>query len=415
MTQTESTIAIVHREQVPGTPSVYGPKDLENVVAMVREAISLLGGVEQFITPGDSVFIKPNVFSAQHPDEAATTDLRVLEAVLVTAKDARAGRVMVGENPAIALARDVLEAHGVGDMIRRYGAQIRCLDEEPHETVSVPGADVLHRVDFPRCVMEADRYLSLPKMKTHAMTHVTLGIKNNLGLLPEHEKKGRLHHEAIHQKLVDILRVRRPDLVLLDGILAGEGQGPTFVEPVSLNLIMAGADTVALDAVAGRVMGFDPFEVSTTRIAHTAGLGIADLDRIRIFGSSIEAVQRPFKRAVASPLGVAPNAHVYAGGACIVCQAITRFALDKMKIDGMLPAAGEFSIALGAEPPVPPLPAGKLILVGDCVPERVRSRGTFLDGCPPFTAARIIEALDLPVPKSLWGDAYRQQKAAGGK
>ena len=407
----DPSVSVVQRDAVPGTPSRYSPDDQKIVFQMIEEAVSLIGGIDQIIKPGDRVFIKPNVFSAQHPDEAATTDLRVLEATIQLVKDAGAGAVLVGENPAIALARHVLEANGLGDMVRRYGAKVVYLDEEENQTVMVPGADVMHQVEFPRCVLEADRYISLPKMKTHAMTLVTLGIKNSLGLLPEHEKKGRLHHEAIHQKLVDIMRVKRPDLVILDGIVAGEGQGPTFVEPIQFNMIMAGTDTVALDAVASVIMGFDPFEVTTTRIAHTAGLGTADLEKINVCGRSIDEVRRPFKRAVHSPIGFAPNAHIYVGGGCIVCQTIARFALDKMKMDGTLETAGEFSLAIGANPPIPQTPPGKLILMGDCIPENIRESGIFLDGCPAFTAARIIEALEIPVPKELWGDEYTKKKA----
>jgi hypothetical protein len=251
-------------------------------------------------------------------------------------------------------------------------------------------------------------------MKTHAMTLVTLGIKNSLGLLPEHEKKGRLHHEAIHQKLVDIMRVKKPVLVILDGIIAGEGQGPTFVEPVPLNMIMASTDTVALDAVASLIMGVDPFEVTTTRTAHTAGLGTADVSQIEVFGKQIDEIRRPFKRAVHSPIGVAPNAHIYVGGGCVVCQSIARFALDKMKMDGTIASAGDFSLAIGTDPPIPPDPQGKLILMGDCIPEKIRDEGIFLDGCPAFTAARIIDALEVPVPKDLWGDKYCNEKAVLG-
>jgi hypothetical protein len=102
------------------------------------------------------------------------------------------------------------------------------------------------------------------------------------------------------------------------------------------------------------------------------------------------------------------------GGGCVVCQSIARFALDKMKIDGTIDAAGEFSLAIGADPPIPKNPPGKLILMGDCIPEKMRDRGVFLDGCPAFTAARIIETLEIPVPKDLWGDDYCNQKAVIG-
>ncbi|MBW1960859.1 MAG: DUF362 domain-containing protein [Deltaproteobacteria bacterium] len=414
MNEIRSTVAIVKRETIPGTPSAYSAKELAIVKEMIDEAVSLIGGFKALIKTGDRVFIKPNIFSAQHPDQATITDPRVLEATVQLVKDMGAVEIQVGENPAIALARDVMEANGLGERLRRYGMKVVYLDQQPHEKVTVPGADVMHEVDFPECVLKADRYISLPKMKTHAMTLVTLGIKNSLGLLPEHEKKGRLHHEAIHQKLVDIMRIKRPDLVVLDGIIAGEGQGPIFIEPVPLKLILSSTDTVALDAVASSIMGLDPFEVTTTRIAHTAGLGTADLNNISIRGRQIDEVRRSFKRAVHSPIGFAPNAHVYVGGGCVVCQSIARFALDKMKMDGILESAGEFSLAIGTNPPVPEAPPGKLILLGDCVPEDIRHRGIFLDGCPAFTAARIIDALGISVPQQLWKDDYRRQKAVIG-
>ena len=170
MNNINSTVAIVKRESVSGIPSAYTEDDLKIVNGIIGEAVSLIGGFETIINPGDCVFVKPNVFSSQHPDEAATTDLRVLEATLQLVKDAGAGEILVGENPAIALAKDVLEANGLGAIVRRYGGKVIYLDQEPHETVTVPGADVMHQVDFPKIVLEADRYISLPKMKTHAMT-----------------------------------------------------------------------------------------------------------------------------------------------------------------------------------------------------------------------------------------------------
>ena len=83
----KSIVSVVQRAWVPGTPSRYAIEDLKIVKEMICEAISPFGGVAKIIKPTDRIFVKPNVFSSQHPDEAATTDLRVVEATLQILKD----------------------------------------------------------------------------------------------------------------------------------------------------------------------------------------------------------------------------------------------------------------------------------------------------------------------------------------
>jgi uncharacterized protein (DUF362 family) len=107
------------------------------------------------------------------------------------------------------------------------------------------------------------------------------------------EDKMRFHREDIYPKLVDVLRVIKPDLVIIDGILAGEGLGPIYPDPVEMNLIITSTDVVAISSA---VMGIDPFDVATTRLAHTEGIGIGDLNFIEVKGKKIEEVKRYFRR-----------------------------------------------------------------------------------------------------------------------
>ncbi len=100
----------------------------------------------------------------------------------------------------------------------------------------------------------------------------------------------------LDQHLVDILKVRKPDLTLVDGLIAMEGMGAgEGGTPLPMGLVLAGADTVAGDSACTRGMGSDnPMIVSTTRIAAHDGLGIADPGRIKAAGESVEAVMKKF-------------------------------------------------------------------------------------------------------------------------
>jgi len=192
-------------------------------------------------------------------------------------------------------------------------------------------------------VLEADVFITVPKMKAHLFTEVTLDLKNQQGIFLWGDKQ-RAHRTDLDQKFPDLYKVVKPSLAIVDGIWAIQGQGPAPFREVDvikdMNTIITGKDSVAVDAVASAVMGFDPFEVRTTRIAHQEGLGEADLRNIEIKGKRIEEVRRIFRRADPDPRGVYPNVNVYANGACSGCLSSIRFLLDLMDGLGILEERG---------------------------------------------------------------------------
>jgi uncharacterized protein (DUF362 family) len=145
----------------------------------------------------------------------------------------------------------------------------------------------------PRIVTES-AIISAAKLKTHASTKVTLGMKNMFGLLPD-KFKGKYHARGISKVVVDINTVLKPALTLIDGFVGMEGKGPTDGTPIKMDLIIAGKDVVATDATAARVMGFDPMEISHIRRAYEKGLG--NIENIEIVGSKLEDVRQVFKRS----------------------------------------------------------------------------------------------------------------------
>jgi hypothetical protein len=128
--------------------------------------------------------------------------------------------------------------------------------------------------------------IHLPTVKTHGHTVTTGAIKNAFGgLIPKYRHHA---HKNIHLILVDLLAIQKEIhksiFAAMDGSVCGDGAGPRVMEPYMGNIILAGFDQVAVDAVSAKIMGFDPLKIDYIKISHDRGLGIGDLDQIDIVG-----------------------------------------------------------------------------------------------------------------------------------
>ena len=137
----------------------------------------------------------------------------------------------------------------------------------------------------------------LPTVKTHVFTTLTGAMKNAFGGLLN--RKRHWTHSVIHETLVDLLNIQKeihPGIFAVsDGTFAGDGPGPRAMRWHAKNVILAGADQVAVDAVAARMMGFDPMSVKFIRLAHEMGLGCGDTERIDVVGADIAGVNWHFE------------------------------------------------------------------------------------------------------------------------
>jgi uncharacterized protein (DUF362 family) len=129
----------------------------------------------------------------------------------------------------------------------------------------------------------------LPTIKTHMYTTTTGAMKNAFGGLLS--KYRHYTHTWIHETLVDLLAIQQeihPGIfAFMDGTTAGNGPGPRMMQPVVKNVILASADQVAIDAVAAKLMGFDPLSIRYIRLAHEAGLGVGDISEIEMLGDDV--------------------------------------------------------------------------------------------------------------------------------
>jgi uncharacterized protein (DUF362 family) len=158
----------------------------------------------------------------------------------------------------------------VGDLTKKF----LCLNEVYPNGFMIPrrfiGENIIH----------------LPTVKTHVFTTTTGAMKNAFGGLLNERRHWT--HPVIHETLVDLLmiqkQIHRGVFAVMDGTFAGDGPGPRCMVPHVKNVVLASADQVAIDAVAARLMGFDPMSIKYIRLAHDLGLGTGDPREIEIVG-----------------------------------------------------------------------------------------------------------------------------------
>lgn len=370
----------------------------------VIESMELLGGMEQFISRGDVVFVKPNLIYPAPPP--LTTHPVVTGTIVELVKEAGAGRIIVGEGGAPVPKRtdgftvkETFKVTGTQEIVEKFGAEVVCLDEEDYVIREVPGGVIYKEVKLYRSIAECDKRIGVPVLKTHYDTDVSLGIKGWHGVIADAEKFWKFHRDDINQKLVDLARVIDPVLTVIDGTVGMEGSGPLGGTNVEMDIVLASADTVAVDTVASLVMGFDPLDVDHIRIGQMQGLGTADKNKIEVKGTAIEEVQRNFKRPAIKLSAIYPQVTAIEGGPCRACKARARWALDQLNKKGQLEKT---TLLIGVDPyiPDPETIEGRIVVVGDCACYFARSLQRlpkedclFVRGCPP-----------IPVPE--WVPSY---------
>ncbi len=264
------------------------------IAAAVREVFEHFGGGAKLMRPSRNVYIKVNGVG---PEPNVYTDPEVLRETIRYFQKCGAQTIYVMENCTQAnFTRLVFQATGYLDICRETGAVPVFLDETPAVPIFLEGIEEfidISRFVFERLIEQREEniYLSVPKLKTHSMSQVTLSIKNQFGLV---HQKSRIadHNYRIHQKFADIYRVLRPDFVLIDGLIATtHGHYPTTYNVdkcvVPMNLLIGGSDPLATDVVGAALMGFDVTAVRHLDLCRATGIGIADPDRIDIINKSL--------------------------------------------------------------------------------------------------------------------------------
>ncbi len=232
------------------------------------------------------VLIKPNVLRVSEAKEGIVTHPAVLRAVVEKVETFAPASIVVGDNPGVVSYGANEESFRKTGLMEAAGAYYRNIGTEALNVAFNP--DFMHMVSVSRIVMEADIIISLPKFKTHGLTGITGAIKNSYGYLPGAQKavlhKAAGSPERFHEVIVDVFRLRVPDLFLVDAVVGMEGNGPASPDLRDIGLILASDNAVALDAVIATMAGCDPAQLRFLRRAKELGLGDYDIKGIEVIG-----------------------------------------------------------------------------------------------------------------------------------
>ena len=286
----------------------------------VRQAIDCLGP-RRLPIKGARVLVKPNICSPFPPEEnPSNTHPDVIGAVIRYLKEEGAQKVLVGDDPVWGLSsRFCYEKGGVQAVVEREGGELVFFDEGKRNRKKVPNGRIFGSLSLPAILDEVDLLVNVPKMKTSAMALVTLCIKNLFGLVSFRDRK-RFHRGVdLSYALIDIAKIVRPDLNLIDGIFASEGRSAHTGISRPLGILIASRDMVAADLVGTRVMGFDVMDPVTNQLALKDGLGVKGLEQIEIEGEPLDRVQANFGHPAFRLVHPMPNVEVIPGGICPGC------------------------------------------------------------------------------------------------
>ncbi len=252
--------------------------------------LDYLGGISRFINAGDRVLLKVNLLSPKKPEQAVTTHPMIVKLLCRKIKEMGAHPV-VGDSSGGVTNRgsrtsEVMEISGISQAVTEEGGELINFDEAGSEKIEQEIAEEKIKLYIAKPVLEADVIINLPKLKTHGLTYFTGSVKNMFGVLPGNQKRD-FHRQfpsltGFSQMLAELYSVIEPDLTIMDGIWAMEGNGPSGGNRRDLGLLLASEDGVALDEVATRIIGFKPGQVKTTNIAKDLGCGTRELSQINV-------------------------------------------------------------------------------------------------------------------------------------
>jgi uncharacterized protein (DUF362 family) len=349
--------------------------NLDNLYQDVEALLDLIG----YKPVRAKVLLKPNIVVAAPPEQGDTTHPKVIAALTQYFRK-RNREVVVGEGTGIFATKTdferLLQATGYARLRDEMGVEIINLEQEERERVPWKYGII----PLPLMLRDCE-YVNVPTMKTHLQSTVSLGVKNQKGLIPMKTKK-MFHKRGLHDCIYALSEVIQPSLTVMDALYCIEGTGPTgppIGEVKRMDLLVAGKNMMAVDNVSAAIMGFDAAEIRHLR-------KVRDL---RVLGEKIEDVRSPFKR----PGDFFSRDHFVVHmdeRACTMCTVSFYKALSKILYTKELREQlekrkdlADIHLILGPNKPRGDL--GSCVLcIGDCAAKTAKEAGMpLLKGCHP--------------------------------
>ena len=258
------------------------PATYENVRLAVDRVFELF----PVTVKGKKVLVKPNVLRASTAQESIVTNPAVLRAVVEKVETMGPASIIVGDNPGLVSYGANEESFIQTGLMEAAKGHYQNIGNDSRKVAF--NAKFMPTVSVSSAVLDADIVISLPKFKTHGLTVLTGAIKNSYGILPG-AQKAMLHKaagspERFHELIVDVFRLRVPDLFIVDAVVGMEGNGPASPDLRNIGLVLASDNAVALDSVIATMMGVESGRLRFLQKAREAGLGNYEINSIEIIG-----------------------------------------------------------------------------------------------------------------------------------
>lgn len=272
--------------------------DYEHSEEMMRSLLLMMGGIEQFVHPGEKILIKPNFLRAAGPEKAITTHPRVIAGICKLVEQA-GGSLLIADSPGSGLphSRKSFEKcytqSGIYDIARKNNWELNYNTGFKH--VSFKEGFLIKRFEIISPVLEADAMINVCKLKTHVFMHLTTAIKNIFGIIPGLKKPG--YHSKLHNKgyfarmLIDLARCFTPRLSIMDAVIGMEGNGPSGGVPKNIGYLLASESPLALDIAAGEIAGLDPRDNPVLTEAKKLGITPHDPGQVELVGADFSEIR----------------------------------------------------------------------------------------------------------------------------
>jgi uncharacterized protein (DUF362 family) len=350
---------------------------------------------------GKRILLKPNAARIAYPGQAITTNPKVLEATIDYLREEGAKEILIGESCIFGIdSEKAFKVTGMEEISRKKGISLIDLDKTTPIELKIPKGKIINKIKVSSILKEIDFIISLPVMKTHMHTQVTLSIKNMKGLLWRREKV-RLHQigfdkissqdfKSLDMAISDMAQVLYPDFSIIDGTTAMEGMGPAYGKRKDLGLIIVGDNALSTDAVASELMGFNPLDIAHLRLIAERGLGEIKTSNISILPEDYKKWQTHFEPPPSKLSFRFNDIIVHESGSCSACLATLFILLNNYqeKLQSYRLQDGKIHIGVGRC--LKDLPNGT-ILIGNCTSKMEKS-GILIQGCPPVSS-QIVRSL----------------------
>ena len=353
--------------------------------------------------PADlSVLLKVNTGFKGPAASGLCTHPEVVRGLIRYFKERNTKKIYVGDSSIVGVdSVEALKSAGIWDVCREEGVECLNLDESGMREQEIPDPIMVSRLKMSNLPFEVDRVISVPVIKTHMYAGVTLSIKNMKGCLFQKDKT-RLHRinqappdihkgKCLDYGIVDLTKVCYPNYVVIDGVVAMEGFGPSGGTPVELGLVLASDDALSADLTAIQLMGMAVDAVPHLNLVREhRGLDPAD---IHVYPADYLKWARRFQLASEHDLHLNyPNPRVVDRGACSACHAamVQFFRYHHQEYEN----GPEATLVFGGDATVEDCQGSRVVLVGNCT-AKLRGEGrAFCKGCPPVPSqiARTIDA-----------------------